>query len=106
MVMRLWLDRFLEGIGAPRREFLLLRTEEPAAPRLGALCRDLLSGLGEASGTALSREVLRAYEHMDNNGRRAFFEMLAADFGADPAPLRAATEAFLRANDAAALQAL
>lgn len=106
MVMRLWLERFLEGIADRGREFLRLRTDEAAVPRLGALCRDLLSGLGEASGTALSREVLRAYEHMDNNGRRAFFEMLAADFGPDPAAIRAATEAFLRANDAATLHAL
>jgi len=106
MVMRLWLERFLEGIADRGREFLRLRTDEAAVPRLGALCRDLLSGLGEASGTALSREVLRAYEHMDDNGRRAFFEMLAADFGPDPAAIRAATEAFLRANDAATLHAL
>jgi malonyl-CoA decarboxylase len=100
---RYWLERFLEQIADRGRELLHLRTEEAAVPRLGPLCRALLSGVGEATGTALSREVLRAYEHMDRDGRQAFFEMLAVDFGPDPSAIRAATEEYLRANDAKAL---
>ena len=75
----------------------------PLFPRLGSLCRALLSGVGEATGTALSREVLRAYERMDREGRKAFFEMLATDFGPDASAIRAAAEEYLRSNDADAL---
>lgn len=100
---RYWLEKFLERIADRGREFLHLQTEGAAVPRLGSLCRALLSGVGEATGTALSREVLRAYEHMDREGRKAFFEMLAADFGPDASAIRAATEEYLRANDANAL---
>lgn len=100
---RYWLEKFLERIADRGREFLHLRTEEAAVPRLGSLCRALLSGVGEATGTALSREVLRAYECMDREGRKAFFEMLATDFGPDASAIRAATEEYLRSNDANAL---
>jgi malonyl-CoA decarboxylase len=48
------------------------------------LCRALLSGRGEASGTAMAREVLDRYHALDDAGRRAFFEALARDFGPDP----------------------
>jgi malonyl-CoA decarboxylase len=102
-MMRHWLEKFLEQIADRGREFLHLRTEEAAVPRLGSLCRELLTGVGEATGTALSREVLRAYEHMDPEGRRAFFEMLAVDFGPDPAAIRVATEKYLHTNDAKTL---
>jgi len=103
---RYWLEKFLEQIADRGREFLHLRTEEAAVPRLGSLCRALLTGVGEATGTALSREVLRAYEHMDREGRKAFFEMLAVDFGPDPSAIRVATEEFLRSNDAKTLSRL
>jgi malonyl-CoA decarboxylase len=47
------------------------------------LCEALLSGRGEASGTAMAREVLDLYQDLDATGRRAFFEALVRDFGPD-----------------------
>jgi malonyl-CoA decarboxylase len=47
------------------------------------LCEALLSGRGEASGTALAREVLDHYRDLDAAGRRTFFEALVRDFGPD-----------------------
>ena len=47
------------------------------------LCEALLSGRGEASGTAMAREVLDRYHDLDEAGRRTFFEALARDFGPD-----------------------
>jgi malonyl-CoA decarboxylase len=103
---RYWLEKFLDRIADRGRDLLHLLTEGAAVPRLGSLCRALLSGVGEATGTALSREVLRVYERMDREGRKAFFEMLASDFGPDPAAIRAASEEYLRTNDAKALARL
>src|SRR5258708_37244709 len=58
--------------------------EKPDGAGLIALCGALLSGRGEASGTAMAREVLDRYHHLDDAERLGFFEALTRDFG--PAP--------------------
>src|ERR1700744_3026744 len=58
------------------------------------LCEALLSGRGEATGTAMAREVLDRYRELDSNARLAFFETLARDFGPDRAKLFEAIEAW------------
>src|ERR1700761_9803842 len=77
----------------------LLRRGDPAdgkedASDLIELCEALLSGAGEASGTAMAREVLDRYHELDATGRVAFFEALARDFGPDRAMLTQAIEAW------------
>jgi malonyl-CoA decarboxylase len=64
------------------------------ASELLELCEALLSGRGEASGTAMAREVLDRYHHLDAAGRLAFFETLARDFGPDRAKLSQAIESW------------
>ena len=66
------------------------------ASELVELCEALLSGRGEASGTAMAREVLDRYHHLDAAGRLAFFERLARDFGPDRARLSEAIESLAR----------
>src|SRR5690242_13550138 len=67
----------------------LLRRAGPSDARrqdaggLVELCEALLSGRGEASGTAMAREVLDHYGDLDAAGRRTFFEALVRDFGPD-----------------------
>lgn len=56
------------------------------------LCGALLSGRGEASGTAMAREVLDLYGELDATGRRAFFDALVRDFGPDRERLTKAIE--------------
>ena len=56
------------------------------------LCEALLSGRGEASGTAMAREVLDRYHHLDPPERLAFFETLARNYGPDPKKLAHAIE--------------
>src|SRR3954462_3975401 len=58
------------------------------------LCEALLSGAGEASGTAIAREVLDAYHHLDRSGRIAFFRTLAHNYGPDQEKLQQAIEAW------------
>jgi malonyl-CoA decarboxylase len=77
----------------------LLRRADPEdgegdATDLVALCEALLSGRGEATGTAMAREVLDGYHELDENGRRTFFEALARDFGPDKAKLAEAIKAW------------
>jgi len=83
---------------------ILLRRGSPADKQdpseLLELCEALLSGRGEASGTAIAREVLDRYHHLDGAGRLSFFQTLARDFGPDHARLTQAIESWrAQAND-------
>jgi len=80
-----------------RGRTLLRRNGAPAArpddaDGLVELCEALLSGRGEASGTAMAREVLDRYHDLDDAGRRAFFAALVRDFGPDREKLAEAIE--------------
>jgi malonyl-CoA decarboxylase len=77
----------------------LLRRGEPTSNRQDAsellgLCEALLSGRGEASATALARDVLDRYHDLDAAGQLAFFEALARDFGPDREKLATAIESW------------
>ncbi len=65
------------------------------------LCEALLSGRGEASGTAMARELLDRYHHLDETGRRSFFDNLARNYGPDRERLAHAIESWrTQPNDA------
>ncbi|MDB5656516.1 MAG: Malonyl-CoA decarboxylase, partial [Tardiphaga sp.] len=58
------------------------------------LCSELLSGRGEASGTAIARGVFDRYHQLDDAGRLTFFETLASKYGPDPERLETALAAW------------
>ena len=64
-----------------------------------ALCDALLSGRGEASGTAIAREILDDYRALDADGRAAFFQALARNYGPDADRLAKALERWRAAPD-------
>jgi malonyl-CoA decarboxylase len=64
------------------------------ASELIDLCEALLSGRGEASGTAMAREVLDRYHDLDPAERLAFFQTLARNYGPDQDKLMQAFEAW------------
>src|ERR1700754_563 len=79
-----------------RRRALLRRAGSPNtkqdASELLQLCEALLSGRGEASGTAMAREVLDRYHHLDKAERLSFFGGLARNYGPDRERLAHAIE--------------
>jgi malonyl-CoA decarboxylase len=81
-----------------RGRFLLRRAapsdEKPDADSMVELCEALLSGRGEASGTAMAREVLDHYQDLEPDGRLTFFQALVRDFGPDHKKLEKAIEAW------------
>src|ERR1700687_2412374 len=73
----------------------------PDGAELIELCEALLSGRGEASGTAIASEVLDRYHLLDEAERLAFFEALARKFGPDREKLSQAIESWrAQPNDA------
>jgi malonyl-CoA decarboxylase len=79
-----------------RGRTLLGRGNVPAikhdAQSLAELCEALVSGAGEASGTAMARDVLDGYHDLDADGQQAFFTALVHNFGPDTAKLTKAIE--------------
>jgi malonyl-CoA decarboxylase len=71
-----------------------------------ALARALLSRRGEASGTALARDILAGYAGLDAAGRLVVLTELATGFGADKAKLDAAITAYQADPTGAAALAL
>src|SRR3954454_2736390 len=67
---------------------------KPDGAEIIQLCQALLSGRGEASGTAIAREVLDRYRHLDKAGRLSFFEALARRYGPDRERLARAIESW------------
>ena len=75
-------DQLLTSIADAGRE--LLRNRLGRGRRgIEALCRDLLSTRGEASGAALAREVVQTLRAMPAAERLAFFALLASGFAVD-----------------------
>src|ERR1700735_2829804 len=68
--------------------------EKPDAAGLIELCEALLSGRGEASGTAMTREVLDRYRHLGEAERLSFFQTLASSFGPEREKLAKAIRAW------------
>jgi len=54
------------------------------APRLLALCEELLAESGEYASAAIARDALAAYEGLDERGRETFFDALARDYSPPP----------------------
>ncbi len=78
-----WLEQLWDSIADRGRDLLRLQGGEGLPSELIALCHRLLDGVGEASGTALTREVQHGIEALDDEGRTAFLELLAVQFQPD-----------------------
>lgn len=79
----LWLEKVIDSVADRGRELLKLRANDASPRNIENLCRSLISQKGEASGTALAREVITEYNNGASEERLAFFEMLHARFGYD-----------------------
>jgi malonyl-CoA decarboxylase len=66
----------------------------------------LVSVRGEASGVALAQQILNQYRALSADGRRTFFRFLAQALQPDPARVREAAEAYLKAPSETALSRL
>jgi len=89
----LWLEKVIDSVADRGRELLRLRGNNKSASGIEKLCLALLSEKGEASGTALARELVIQYKGMTGSERIAFFELLYTGFGPDEdAIIRAADE--------------
>src|ERR1043166_3285190 len=80
---------------------LVGRAPAPTLPtnQIIKLAEALLSGRGEASGVALARELLDAYESLPDERKLGFLKLLAERYGADAARLDRALSNYLEQPD-------
>src|SRR4051812_5722782 len=57
-----------------------------------ALCEEVITGQGEASGDRAAKEVLAMWRQFEAPTREAFLDLLAEEFSADPARIQKAAE--------------
>ncbi|MGD9805910.1 MAG: malonyl-CoA decarboxylase [Hyphomicrobiaceae bacterium] len=101
-----FLQDLLTTVAEQGRQYLpsaLLGTQEED---VGALAKALLSGRGEASGVAIARELLDRYRSLDQDGRKAFFRIIADEFKPDQEAVKAAAAAYVENPGAASLREL
>lgn len=76
-------QQVLDSIADAGRDLVNLRRGPNALKTIIALCGDLLSQKGEASGTALAREVVSGYKALNGKSVLQFFNYMASDLGVD-----------------------
>jgi malonyl-CoA decarboxylase len=103
---RIWVGQMLGAIADLGRQYLDRPTGASTVDNALALCRDLMSDHGEASGTALAREVLDLYDRMADDDRLTLFERLSEIYAPDLARLDDAAITYLDTHDQEALQGL
>jgi malonyl-CoA decarboxylase len=89
------MSQMVSAIADLGRQYFDRPSDRSAIETAQRLCEDLLSDHGEASGTALAREVVNLFRTMDATDRMAFLQMLNENFAYNPAALREAAEEYL-----------
>lgn len=72
-----------QGRTLQRRTSALLGTGDGGAAQIEAMCRELLSGRGEASGLRAAQAIIARYPALDAGARAHFFAALATDYAPD-----------------------
>ena len=101
-----WFSRVLDSIADRGRELLNHGSGRAKQAPTEALCAELLSGRGEASGMAIARDLIHRYDSLEEEGRIAFFMLLNDRFGPITARLRKAAAAYVADGSPDSLQLL
>lgn len=101
-----WFQNVIDSIADRGRELLGLDSDAARGKSLHVLCLQLLAGQGEASGIALSQEILRIYSVANDAEKLHFFQMLAQEFDPNLDQLQTAMSRYLDTRSAEDLIAL
>jgi malonyl-CoA decarboxylase len=100
------MHRAVEAIADVGRQYFERPSSKSPLKAAKSLCAELLSGRGEASGTALAQEVVALYERMPDLDRLGFLQVLAEDYGIEAEGAITAAGAYTAAPGEATLSAL
>ncbi len=95
-MQRVWVSQMFGAIADLGRQYFRRPRGSDPVETARELLKDLLSGHGEASGTALAREAVDLYRAMDTPARLAVLDILAGEFAARAEDILSAADAFNR----------
>lgn len=75
-----WLQNVIDSIADRGRELIGLDSSENNSRDIQSFCQQLLNGAGEASGIALSQQILREYHNMNDEQKFSFYQLLDEQF--------------------------
>ncbi|MEC7490341.1 MAG: malonyl-CoA decarboxylase [Pseudomonadota bacterium] len=93
---RISMSQFIDAIADLGRHYFERPSRKTPLKAAKLLCDDLLSDRGEASGTALARDLVERYLAMNDKDQNGFIDLLAADYGYAADKLQNAASAYVR----------
>jgi malonyl-CoA decarboxylase len=101
-----WMDHMIRTISDLGRTYLEKPIKKHSLKSIKQHCQSLLNRKGEASGTALAKEVVDAFNRMNVAEKMDFLNMLTVEFGPDPEVITHAANAYLKHQDFESMQLL
>lgn len=99
-------NEWVSSIAEAGRELLAGSNHRDKKQTLASLCNELCTSKGEAMGTAIAHEVVKAYRTLTDTERLDFFYLLYNEFSADPEAIIRCAEDYKRVPDRAHYKAL
>lgn len=100
MAVQLWMSQMLDVIVDLGRHYLDSPGKKHSFDYVREMCKTLLERKGEASGTALAKEIINSYDKMKPADKIRFLVMLTTDFAPDPEPIIQASKDYIKKQDA------
>ena len=99
MAVHEWMNQMLEVVADLGRNYLENPRKKYSLASVEEMCKTLLNRRGEASGTALAKEIVDAFNKMNPVAKTDFLMMLTENFGPDPEVISNAAKAYLKKPD-------
>ncbi len=101
-----WMDHMIKIITDFGKTYIDFPPKKQNLKSIKQLCQTLLVRKGEASGTALAKEIVDAYNNMNLKEQKKFVEMLTSEFDPDPREIIKAAQQYIKTQDFSSLQQL
>ncbi len=101
-----WMEHMIKTISELGRSYLEKPIKKHTLKTIRQLCQTLLNRKGEASGTALAKDVVDTFNRMSEEERRGFLQILTEEFGPDAEAISEAAGKYLEARDFESMQVL
>ncbi len=99
MAVHEWMNQMLEVVADLGRNYLENPRKKYSLASVEEMCRTLLNRRGEASGTALAKEIVDAFNKMNPVAKTDFLMMLTENFGPDPEAISTAAKEYIKKPD-------
>lgn len=107
MMLNNWMDHMIKIVAEVGKSYLVdLSTRKHPIKHIRQLCKTLLVRKGEASGTALAKEIVDCYHGMSETEKMEFLGILTNEFGPDSNAIFKAAGDYMTNQDFSSFQAL